>query len=249
MVSPFSSKCHLMTPRWHPRCHLLKLYTNWNFAFFVKKVTLFWVFRAPLSSFELFVFWKFLKSVAWEHFHLVQKKYYSSSFRKSYEHLFWKEHIKVSPFSSKCHLLTQRWHPRCHLLKLYTNWQFEFFVKKVTLFENFVHLCLPMKFSYFWNFPVNISYFWKLLKPVIWEQFLIINYNFGKISDLCAFMSKTTDLCKTLQIYVTFIKTMHEFLIFGKCCKLSNLCSIMHEIIKSMCKLSDLCWIKIVNFF
>ena len=63
----------------------------------------------------------------------------------------------------------------------------------------------------------------------------------GKITDLCAFMSETTNLCQTLQIYVAFIKTMHEFLIFGKCCKLSNLCSIMHEIIKSMCKLSDLC--------
>ena len=70
---------------------------------------------------------------------------------------------------------------------------------------------------------------------------MIKYYCKGKITDLCAFMSETTDLCKTLQIYVAFIKTMHEFLIFGKCCKLSNLCSIMHEIIKSMCKLSDLC--------
>ena len=52
------------------------------------------------------------------------------------------------------------------------------------------------------------------------------------------------------QIYVKHYKSMlHlseickfkiEFLIFEKCCKLSNLCSIMHEIIKSMCKLSDL---------
>ena len=40
-----------------------------------------------------------------------------------------------------------------------------------------------------------------------------------------------------------------EIFIFGNCCKLSNLCSNMHEIIKSMCELSDLCWIKIVNFF
>ena len=32
----------------------------------------------------------------------------------------------------------------------------------------------------------------------------------GQITDLCAFMSETTGLCKTLQIYVAFIKNMHD---------------------------------------
>ena len=72
---------------------------------------------------------------------------------------FWnfKENLKMSPFCSKCHLLTPRWHLRCHLLNLYNNWKFVFFIEKVTPFGNFIHLSIPMKFSFFWSFKENFK--------------------------------------------------------------------------------------------
>ena len=45
--------------------------------------------------------------------------------------------------------------------------------------------------------------------PPIYKNTLEI-FSKGQITDLCAFMSETTNLCKTLQIYVAFIKNMHD---------------------------------------
>ena len=56
------SKFHLFARSvtcWHIRCHLIKLYNNWNLVFFVEKVTPLRNFYPPQYPYENFVLLKF----------------------------------------------------------------------------------------------------------------------------------------------------------------------------------------------
>ena len=67
----------------------------------------FWNFHSLLSPNKMFLLLEISDFSRMRLFSLSPKKYYLSSSQNSYEHRFQNENIKVSSFSSKCHLASR----------------------------------------------------------------------------------------------------------------------------------------------
>ena len=134
----------------------------------------FWQYFDHLSP-PMIIFWRLKKIFFFDHFSNVE-----NLFRKYFSKI--KKNLKLT----KCHLLAQsvtfmtpRWHfflDKCHPLKKYFNWKFDFFTQKVTLLA----ICRsPQSLYDFLNVEKNI-FLWLIECWIFFTGFLFWKY-FSKI--------------------------------------------------------------------